>query len=189
MGGYFFLAVEGCLAREKKQTANLEIPSSLSSSDVLDHLQHGVTITNESGIVIYWNSAQENITGLKSSDVLNKPLWDVQFMMLPKEKRTKEEYASFKSGMMKFLKSGKSPWLEKPITINYSHPDGYKSVVEARFSAVKTNKGNILIGVTQDITQPFQAETALRESEQKFRSVIEQANEGIILLDDKGKNH
>ncbi len=175
------------MAKEKKQTAKLEIPSSLSSTDVLDHLQHGVTITNESGIVIYWNSAQENITGLQSSDVLNKPVWDVQFMMLPKEKRTKEEYASFKSGMMKFQKSGKSPWLEKPITINYSHPDGYKSVVEAHFSAVKTNKGNILIGVTQDITQPFQAETALRESEQKFRSLIEQAHEGIILLDEKGK--
>lgn len=179
--------MEGCLAREKKQTANLEIPSSLSSRDVLEYLQHGIIITNESGMVIYWNSAQENITGLKTGDVLNRPLWEVQIMMLPKEKRTKEEFASFKSGMLKLLKSGKSPWFEKPIRINYTHPDGQKSVVEARFSAIKTDKGNILMGVTQDITQPFQAETALRESEQKFRSLIEQANEGIILLDDKGK--
>lgn len=186
-GGIFPFAVEGCLAREKKQPAALEIPSSLSSIDVLEYLQHGVSITNESGTVICWNPAQENITGLNTSSVLNKPLWDVLFMMLPKEKRTKEEYASFKSGMMKFLKSGKSPWLEKPLTINYSHPNGKKSMVEARFCTVKTNKGYILIGVTQDITQPFQAETALRESEQKFRSVIEQAHEGIILLDEKGK--
>jgi diguanylate cyclase (GGDEF)-like protein/PAS domain S-box-containing protein len=187
VGGIISCAVEGCLAREKKQTANLEVPSSLSSHDVLDYLHHGVTITNESGMVIYWNSAQEKITGIKTGEVLNRPVWDVQFMMLPNEQRTKEEFASLKSGMMKFLKSGKSSWLEKPIKINYTHPDGQKSVVEVRFSAKKTDQGNILVGVTQDITLPFQTEAALRESEQKFRSVIEQANEGIFLLDEKGR--
>jgi diguanylate cyclase (GGDEF)-like protein/PAS domain S-box-containing protein len=174
------------LAKDKKHTASLDLPESLSSHEVLEYLHHGVSITNEAGMVIYWNSSLEKITGLKAVDVLNLPLWDVQFMMLPKEKRTKDEYAAFKSGLMKFLKSGKSPWLEKPININYNHPGGQKTVVEARFSPVKTNKGFILIGVSQDITQPFHAEAALRESEQKFRSVIEQANEGIILLDEKG---
>jgi diguanylate cyclase (GGDEF)-like protein/PAS domain S-box-containing protein len=174
------------LAKEKKQTASLAIPESLSSREVLEYLHNGVSITNETGTVIFWNSALENITGLKAVDVLNMPLWDVQFMMLPKEQRTKEEYTTYKSGMLKFLKTGKSSWLEKPITVNYLHPGGHKCVVEARFSAVKTDKGNILTLVSQDITQPFHAEAALRESEQKFRSVIEQANEGIILLDEKG---
>ena len=175
------------MAKEKKQTASLVIPASLSSNDVLEYLQHGVSISDESGTLTYWNSAQEKITGLKASDVLNMPVWDVQFMMLPKEKKTKEEYATFKSAMMKFLKSGKSHWLENPVRMNYVHPAGHKCVVEARFSAVRTEKGYFLVGVTQDVTQPFQAEAALRESEQKFRSVIEQANEGIILLDEKGK--
>jgi diguanylate cyclase (GGDEF)-like protein/PAS domain S-box-containing protein len=179
-------APEEGLAKEKKQTASLAIPDSLSSRKVLEYLHNGVSITNEAGTVIFWNSALENITGLRSADVLNMPLWDAQFMMLPKEQRTKEEYTAFKSGMLKFLKTGKSPLMEKPFTINYLHPGGQKCVVEARFSAVKTDRGNILIGVSQDITQPFHAEAALRESEQKFRSVIEQANEGIILLDDKG---
>jgi diguanylate cyclase (GGDEF)-like protein/PAS domain S-box-containing protein len=177
---------EEALAREKKQTSNLAVQESLSSREVLEYLHSGISITNEEGIVIFWNSALEKITGLKVSDVLNMPLWDVQFMMLPKEKRTKEEYAAFKSGVQKFLKTGKSPWLEKPYTLNYLHPAGHKCVVEAQFSSVKTTKGHILIGVSQDITQPFHAEAALRESEKKFRSVIEQANEGIILLDDKG---
>lgn len=174
------------MAKEKRTTASLELPVNLSSRDVLEYLHHGVSITNESGSIIYWNSAQEKITSVKAADVLNLPMWDVQFMMLPKEKRTKAEYASFKSGLLKFLKSGKSPWLEKPFTIKYTHPNGQKSVVEVRFSSIKTDRGFILIGVSQDITQPFHAEAALRESEQKFRSVIEQANEGIILLDEKG---
>ena len=175
------------MAKEKKQTAGLVLPSSLSSNDVLEYLHQGVTITDESGIVIYWNSAQEKITGIKAGEVLNMPVWDVQFMLLPQEKKTKDEYATFKTGMLRYLKTGKSPWLEKPIRLDYSHPSGNKSVVEAKFSSVKTEKGNILIGVTQDVTLPFQAETALRENEQKFRSIIEQANEGIILLDEKGK--
>lgn len=48
--------VERGLAKEKKQTASLEITESLSSREVLEYLQHGVSITNESGTVIYWNS-------------------------------------------------------------------------------------------------------------------------------------
>ncbi len=40
--------------------------------------------------------------------------------------------------------------------------------------------------VARDITERRQAEAALRESEQKFRSIIEQSLDGIILLDADG---
>ena len=39
----------------------------------------------------------------------------------------------------------------------------------------------------RDITGRKLAEDALRESEEKFRSVVEQANEGIIILDEGGR--
>lgn len=40
--------------------------------------------------------------------------------------------------------------------------------------------------LAHDVTEQLAAERALRESEEKFRTMLEAASEGVILLDDKG---
>jgi PAS domain S-box-containing protein len=53
---------------------------------------------------------------------------------------------------------------------------------------VKNEQGEISAGMamTQDITERKRAEVALRESEKKLRSLIEQSFEGIVLADERG---
>lgn len=46
-------------------------------------------------------------------------------------------------------------------------------------------KGNVVIEVTRDITDRKQAEKALQESEEKYRNVVERANDGIAILQDR----
>ncbi len=41
-------------------------------------------------------------------------------------------------------------------------------------------------GIVQDITERKKAEQKLRESEEKYRNIVETANEGIVLLDREG---
>ena len=43
-----------------------------------------------------------------------------------------------------------------------------------------------LIGAVRDISERKRAEEALRESEQKFRGIVEQASDGIVLTDEHG---
>ena len=47
--------------------------------------------------------------------------------------------------------------------------------------------GNLrrIAGIVQDITESKQAEEALRESEEKYRDLVETANEGILVIDAK----
>ncbi len=71
--------------------------------------------------------------------------------------------------------------------INYSTGEiGYISV---SFFVVKDEQGRTVktYGVNQDITERKKAEEALRKSEQKFRSFIEQSAEALVLTDEQGK--
>ncbi|NJN65293.1 MAG: PAS domain S-box protein [Chloroflexaceae bacterium] len=58
----------------------------------------------------------------------------------------------------------------------------------ASISPVTNAHGDIthFIAVKEDITERLQAEEALRQSEQKFRGVVEQTSDGIDLTDEQG---
>lgn len=68
------------------------------------------------------------------------------------------------------------------------HGDGSIRYVEGRGEAVKDETGQVvrLFGTTLDISDRKQIEAALRQSEQRFRSIIESANDIIYILTPEG---
>ncbi len=58
----------------------------------------------------------------------------------------------------------------------------------ASISPIFNDKGNIthFIGVKEDISERKRIESELRESEHRYHSVVDQAQEGIMLLDEEG---
>ena len=65
--------------------------------------------------------------------------------------------------------------------------DGKSGYVSVNFFVIKDDKGRItkIYGANQDITERKRNEEALRLSEEKFRSVVENAREGIMVIQDK----
>jgi PAS domain S-box-containing protein len=62
-----------------------------------------------------------------------------------------------------------------------------KRWIDARLSPVKDGTGAVVgvLGLSTDITERVNARKALAESEEKFRAIIEQNSEGIILIDEQ----
>jgi len=65
--------------------------------------------------------------------------------------------------------------------------DGSEFPVDIMLSPVETAEGRVIVSVVRDITQRKQAEQALRESENRFRSLFEFSPDAIIVTDREGK--
>jgi PAS domain S-box-containing protein len=55
------------------------------------------------------------------------------------------------------------------------------------FVAGKMADETCMVGVTRDVTERHQVEQALRQSERRYRDIVEAANEGIWQLDDQAR--
>lgn len=78
----------------------------------------------------------------------------------------------------------------KPFSINYRIilANGEERIIHAKGEAVFDENNNPvrIRGITQDITEHKKAEEKLRENEEKYRNIVETANEGISIIDSKG---
>jgi PAS domain S-box-containing protein len=68
--------------------------------------------------------------------------------------------------------------------VGYQKPDGTIQPIEVNASVIQSGSGPIILTLCRDITERKRAEEALRESEEKYRSFIERANDGVVIVQD-----
>ena len=78
---------------------------------------------------------------------------------------------------------------KKKIHFEFRHrrADGSVRDVDVFSSRIETNKKDFLHSIIHDITDRKRAEAALLESEEKVRSYIERAPDGVFIIDDAGR--
>jgi PAS domain S-box-containing protein len=84
-------------------------------------------------------------------------------------------------------KLGKNPEAEdsKKMTLETSHKttNGDLIPVEIQSRAIIYRGKNVILNVARDISQRIEAEKAKRESEERYRSVVEYSHDGIMIMD------
>jgi len=133
----------------------------------------GLVFTDEHGILIEWNQAQEHLTGLLRHECIGRPLWDVQQDVLSVAKQMPRQRQALKQRVLRALETGQSDFLDKLIEIELFHRDGTKLIVQQMSFAIKTNQGYRLGSIIRDVTKLKQAEEELRASEARFRRLVE----------------
>jgi PAS domain S-box-containing protein len=81
------------------------------------------------------------------------------------------------------------PSLVPTIQYRFLHKNGNWRWIESTFSNLNDEPAvNAIVINFRDITESKQAETDLRNSEYNYRSIMDQASDGILIVDQKGKN-
>jgi PAS domain S-box-containing protein len=79
----------------------------------------------------------------------------------------------------------------KPFDLTYRivRPSGEIRHVHSKSTFIADEQNNLtkLFGTLQDVTELVQAEEALKEGEEKFRTFIEQSTDGLAIFDEQGR--
>jgi len=117
---------------------------------------------------------------LKSSEVLGRPIWDIQFTMAPYHIRTHTAYQQLKEMLVSALATGSSPAFGKPSDRKVKFQDGADRFVQSLVFPIKTDRGYLLGGFLFDITERKLAEEAIKIERDRAQQYLDIA--GVILV-------
>ena len=158
-------------------------------ADIIDFLPDPTLVVDKEGRVLFWNKELEKLTGVAAVEMLGKgdnayaiPFYGVRTPLLVDYARgaaslDENRYDLLALGDDEVIAEADLPAL----------PGGPKRVW-AKAVALRDEAGAVTgaIEAIRDVTKRHLAETALRESEEKFRRIVETAHEGVWVFDANG---
>jgi PAS domain S-box-containing protein len=133
-----------------------------------------IIILDLNGRVQLWNPAAEIIFGWSEAEIINQPN-----PIVPQEKTTEYQRLSQRVEEGKIL-------VEQEVI--RQHKNGTRIAVSISSAPLYDSEDKLIgrMAIFADITRRKQTENALKASEEKFRSVIAQSNDGIRLINTEG---
>lgn len=161
---------EDHLARRAAETLLAKQTDTLRA--VLDCAPAGITILDAEGNVALWNRGAERIFGWRAKEVIGKPL-----PTIPPEMA--EQHRGFRERVLR-------DQAFTDLEVVRRRKDGTPVYISLSTAPLRDADGRItgILGIMADITERRRVLEALYESEHRYRSLFESANDAIILLQD-----
>ncbi len=141
-------------------------------ADLLDNVHDPLTATDEDFTITYWNRAAEVMFGWSAQEVVGKVSKDIFQTRVPSSSR--------RDAIEKMLKENGYEG-----EVYYRRKDGTYILAQARATVLRGPNGEFKGTITSfsDITERKKAENALKESEEKYRSLFENMTEMFQILE------
>ena len=155
-------------------------------SNFIAQSNEGITIIDDEGLVVEWNSAQEKITGILRKQAIGQCCWELYQRILPRE-NTDEKVKCCRDLINSFLnpvKSGELHASETEWVINPSGEEQRHIIITAFQIAMADNK--FYMGqITRDITQQKLLDIELEQYRTQLEEMVEKRT--VELMDAKVK--
>lgn len=132
-----------------------------------------IVMIDDEGNIAFWNEAAEKMFGYASDEVLGKNLHE---LLMPRRYRETQEEA-----FSKFRKSGEGSAIGKTLELEAMRKGGQEFPVELSLAAARVNGVRHVFGIIRDITERRRAVEELKKSEERNRTLIAAAQEGIAV--------
>lgn len=152
----------------------------------MEQSSDGLLLTDEEGRIIEVNRSALAALGVDKGTVLGTTVWDLHYASLQPERRSMETYESLIQMYKGALQTGQGDFLSKLIDERFQLRGGRQYDLQVVFWTIRSRQGHRLAASIRDVTDRKAAETALKESEEKFREIIQQSADAIILWDEGG---
>jgi PAS domain S-box-containing protein len=165
---------------ERKQSAEQLRRSEALKTFILETALDAIILIDRDGKIQEWNPAAEKIFGYSRAEALGRPMDE---LIVPRAM-----WAVYHDGLTNYLMTGVGSLIGKPIELNLRRMDGREFSAELSISRVLTEDPPRCTAIVRDITERKKAEAALRESEERYRMLVEDVKDyAIFMLNSEGR--
>ncbi len=158
---------------EKKRAEAALLQSEERYRNLAEASQDLIYIIDRDDNVVYLNSRALELLGMRKEEVVGRP----RALLFPPDRNQ-----TMKGNLRQVFSTG------EPVRVESAIPFGERiSWQDTTLIPLRSPEGTVtcVMGISRDITERKMAEEALRESEEKYRALVEQANDGIIVVQDE----
>ncbi len=171
----------GAISTVRNITENKRTEEALSNSEtklrtVVQTIPDLIWLKDKDGVYLSCNAMFERFFGARESEIIGKTDYDFLDRGLADFFCEHDRLA---------MEAGKPTSNEEWITFA---DDGHRAYLDTIKSPMYDSNGTLtgVLGIGRDITKRKRAEVMLQESEEKFRTIMDQSSDIIAITDDKG---
>ena len=152
--------------------------SEIRVRSITNAAQDAILMMAPEGLISYWNPAAERIFGYTSTEAIGQDLH--AFLVPPRY------HEAHQAALPKFRQTGQGGAMGKTLDLEGRLKDGREIPVQLSLSSIQINGEWHAVGIIRDTTERKRAEDVLKESEDRYRSLVENASDIVFRTDIAG---